>query len=253
MLTDVLHNLGFTDKEAAIYMACIRSGTAAISEIAKRAQLPRSTGYNVLMKLNERGIVKHFSKGNKMLFSALSPNELVDFLKNKKEKVTDQMELLKTYLPQFEALINPNLSLPKVSFHEGIKGVQFIYQDILKKTKAGEETKAWITLSDIDPELKDWLYNKFTPKKVSKKIKSKVILSSPKSSHYRKLDKKHLRETRAIPYGQFPFKVEVDLYGKNRIAIVSFASNDLFGLIIESENIYQTLNSMFSFMWIATK
>ncbi len=249
MLTTVLKSLQFSDKEANIYLALIRTGTTLISDIAKRVKLPRSTTYNILKKMEEQGVVRHVNKANKMYYTAVMPDDLIDVMKNKQEKIGDQITLLKTYLPQLQALINPNIELPKVSFHEGIKGIQEIYLDILKKTEKGGSTKALITLEGIEPQLKDWLYHKFTPKKIKREIQSQVILSSKHIKDYTKLNKKHLRETRFIAHDRFPFHVEIDLYGKNRIAIISFADQELFGLIIESANIYKTLESVFDFMW----
>ena len=249
MLPKVLRSLQFSDKEADIYLTLIRTGTTLISDIAKRVKLPRSTTYNILKKMEDSGIVRHVTKAKKMYYTAVTPDDLIEVMKNKQEKITDQITLLKTYLPQLNALINPNIELPKVSFHEGIQGIQEIYRDILQRSEKGDNTKALITLEGIEPQLKDWLYHKFTPKKIKQGIHSQVILSSTNITDYVKLNKKHLRETRFIPHDRFPFHVEIDLYSKKRIAIVSFADQELFGLIIESTNIYKTLESIFDFMW----
>jgi len=250
MLSNILNNIGLSSKEIAVYIAAIRLGSSPISMIAKRADLPRSTTYNVLRKMEKDGIAKYLKKGNTMYYTVLKPKELIDYLHYRKEKLNDGINLIETYLPQLEKLINPNLKIPKITFFEGLQEVKKIYIDILKETKIGQETKAFINLNTIDPNLRDWLFDKFTKQKIKREIKSKVILSTPSSRKYIKLNKNHLRETRCIDFKDFPFKVEIDLYGENRIAIISFAENELFGLIIESENIFITLNSIFEFMWM---
>ena len=62
-------------------------------------------------------------------------------------------------------------------------------------------------------------------------------------------DEQHLRQTRlykeTIP--QLLFEVEINLYGKSKIGIMSF--KEQIGLIIESKEIFNTLKSIFELNW----
>lgn len=60
-------------------------------------------------------------------------------------------------------------------------------------------------------------------------------------------DEKHLRQTRFVLPKDFPFEVEINLYGKRKIGIMSF--KEQLGLIVESEKIYNTLKSIFEMNW----
>jgi hypothetical protein len=59
-------------------------------------------------------------------------------------------------------------------------------------------------------------------------------------------DKKHLRKTKLINLSNI-FEVEINLYGNDKIAIMSFKEE--FGLIIESKKIYNTLKVIFELQW----
>jgi hypothetical protein len=64
---------------------------------------------------------------------------------------------------------------------------------------------------------------------------------------YKGQDEKSLRRTKLIDPEQFPLSVEINLYGRNKIGIMSFAEQ--VSLIIESDKISATLRSIFLSQW----
>lgn len=65
---------------------------------------------------------------------------------------------------------------------------------------------------------------------------------------YKEDDRKSLRETRFIKTEKGNIlEVEIMLYGKNKISFQSFQES--FGLIIESEKIFDTLKVIFMTQW----
>jgi hypothetical protein len=63
-------------------------------------------------------------------------------------------------------------------------------------------------------------------------------------------DKTHLRQMKLIKSGMFSFSAEINLYSKDRIAIMAHREN--FGLIIESQKIFETLKNIFEIMWLGS-
>lgn len=251
MLESILQSIGLRSREAKLYLAALRTGNAPVSLIAKRAGVSRSTGYNILQRLVKRGMVHRHDRAHVQYYAAISPHEMKDLLERRKEDFSRKISVLKAYLPQFDALFNPQFVLPKMSFFEGIEGIKHVYLDILKK--GDKETFSALSLDNIVPELKDWIFNVFTAKKVKKNIRSKVLVSSKYSKAYRRLDKKHLRESLILPHEKYPFQVEIDLYDENKIAFISFDPSELLGVIIESPRIANTLKSLFNLVWDANR
>lgn len=247
MLEKVLKSLNLSEKEASVYLSSLRLGNSKISVIAKRAGLSRSTTYNILQKLFEKGFVKRADIANSQYFSPVPPSELVHILENKKEILDNKIEMVKAYMPQFEAVTSPQTVVPKVSFFEGPNGIKNIYGDILKK--GDKETFAALSLDNAAPDIKKWMIKSFTPKKVKKNIFSKVIVSSKNSKSYEKLNKKHLRRSLVVSHKKYPFEVEIDVYDGNKTAFISYDESEMMGVIIESSKIANTLKSLFSYIW----
>ncbi|MFA5947535.1 MAG: helix-turn-helix domain-containing protein [Candidatus Gracilibacteria bacterium] len=254
MLVNVLKSLGLSSMEANVYMAALRTGQAKTSAISARAGLSRSTGYNVLNSLYRKGLVSRSDKAKVQYFSPVPPKDLVDFLKKNEEELRAKAEMVKTYLPQFEAVYNRQNNMPKVQFFDGVSGIKQVYMDILKSGQ--KETFAalsWGDVSDVSLDVKDWVQNVFTKKKIKKGMFSKVLVSSKNPKSYTKLDKKHLRQSLVIPHEKYPFAVEIDVYDENKTAFISFDESEMMGVIIESPKIASTLKSLFKLVWDKSK
>jgi len=57
-----------------------------------------------------------------------------------------------------------------------------------------------------------------------------------------------LRQSRLISTDIFKLKIEITIYGNNKVNIVSF--QEKFALIIESSDIHDSLKSIFETMWV---
>ena len=62
MLEQDLKNLGLSEKEAIIYLASLELGPSTIQEISKKAQIKRSSTYDMIRFLMERGLMSEFTK-----------------------------------------------------------------------------------------------------------------------------------------------------------------------------------------------
>ncbi|MFA5792420.1 MAG: helix-turn-helix domain-containing protein [Candidatus Gracilibacteria bacterium] len=247
MLTEILTDLGLSPKEATVYISTLRTGTTGISTIAKHAMMSRSTTYNLLHSLRIKGFVHLTKRTNMQYFSPIKPHEIIDILNTKKDDIHGKINLMESVLPQFEAIANPLTKAPKVSLYEGIDGIKQVYEDILKcKNK---ETFAAVSLANISPRIKKWLISSFTSRKIKRKIKSTMLIGSKHADSYKKLDAKHLRKTRTIPSGKYPFEVEIDVYDKDKTAFISFDENELIGVIIESQKIATSVKSLLKIAW----
>ena len=79
-----------------------------------------------------------------------------------------------------------------------------------------------------------------------------MVENLPFSKKYQEKDEESYRETKIIPYKNVPLDAEISLYGKNKIAIISF-TDELVGFSIENQAMYNTLLSVFKIVWNTVK
>jgi len=94
----------------------------------------------------------------------------------------------------------------------------------------------------------DFFYDYYIPKRKEKKIWARAIL--PDTEEMRKMsthDVEHLRRSRFMPKEKFFSSIEFDIYGKNKVAFISYEEE--VALIVESQKINDSLKSLFEYIW----
>lgn len=232
-------NLGLTENEAKTYLAALELGESTIVGLAKKSGVKRTTTYLAVESLKEKGFLHTTKKKKKIFFYAEDPRML-------QEKAEERKKAIDKMIPQLLSIANAINNKPKIVFYEGIEGIKDVYRDNLKYP--GKELLAWVSQEAINAFDSKFLNEYYLPKRIEKKIWVRAIAaSSPIMEKYKNLDEKSLRKTKLINQDSFPFIVEINLYGNNKIGIMSF--KEKFGLIIESQQIFTTLKSIFEFSW----
>lgn len=246
MLEEKLQNIGLTDKEAKVYLKILELGEASVQDIAKHAKVNRITTHVAIEKLQKEGLVKEVQKGKRRRIIAEMPQRLIDRLLDKKTAINRQASELTKLLPELESMYNYSEVKPKIRFFEGFDGLQRIYQDTLD---TGEEILAFTAYHRADKQLAKWLDEYYIPERVKRNIFAKVIApSSDFAENYQGVDTKHKRQTALISAQDYPMSIEVNIYG-SKIAIMSFTSAEMMGVIIESQEVATTFALIFKLAW----
>lgn len=77
-MTERLMELGFTEYEARTYIALLETNPVTAYEAAKKAGIPTSKIYEVLDRLEAKGIVQAFEDGERRKFVPLDPGQFLD-------------------------------------------------------------------------------------------------------------------------------------------------------------------------------
>jgi sugar-specific transcriptional regulator TrmB len=236
-----LEKLGLDNKEASVYLALLELGEGNIQQIAKKSGVKRTTVYDIIESLKKKRLLSSARKKKKELFYAENPKRLEDELEEKKHT-------LRQILPELLSITNSLDKKPKVRFYEGIEGIKEVYKDALNYPD--QELLAWVSEEAIIFFDEKFLNEYYLPKRLEKKIWVRAIaVDNVYMQKYKGLDEKSLRKTKLVSAEQFPLKVEINLYAKNKITFMSFSEK--IGLIIESQKIYTTLKSIFEMNWQA--
>jgi sugar-specific transcriptional regulator TrmB len=93
-IQESLKELGFKNKETAVYIALTQLGESTAAKIAKKADLRRTTAISILKKLEENGyLTTHIYRG-KTYYWIESPKTIASVLENKTEIANQLNELL---------------------------------------------------------------------------------------------------------------------------------------------------------------
>ncbi|MBI2409875.1 hypothetical protein HYV30_02425 [Candidatus Kaiserbacteria bacterium] len=235
-----LKGTGLDDKEAAAYLALLELGEAHMGQLVKKSKLKRTTLYDTVESLKRSGLVSTAKRQKKIIYIAEDPRKIVELLDEKKSSI-------EKILPELLSITNTLKKKPRIRYFEGIEGIKDVYKDTLRFPD--QKMQTWVSEEMIHKFDQKFLDEYYVPKRLEKKIWVEAIAPDlPIIRDYKGIDNKSLRTTKLIDPEQFPLLVEVNLYGPDRIGIMSF--QDQLGLIIESAGIARTLKSIFALQWM---
>ncbi|MFA6306578.1 MAG: helix-turn-helix domain-containing protein [Patescibacteria group bacterium] len=239
-INQALKQFDLNDKEIQVYLAMLELGQAGVQEIAIKANIKRTTAYDILTSLISQGLIGQTQKGKKRLFYAEEPEKLYKLLEEKREKLNDILPILKS-------LYNTAGSKPKIRYYEGAEGLKNVYRDTL----AYQGEMIGFVTGNIIQHLGQDFANEYKERRKKALITVRVIgPDTDEIVDYKTTDKEDIKQTRLVPQKKFPFSIEMNVYG-NKIALMSF--REQMGIIIESNEISTNLKLLFELAWQGAK
>lgn len=237
MHTQDLIRLGFSEKEATVYMALVQFGASPASTLARRTTIKRTSMYDVLNSLLEKNLIRTFTQGTHTYFVIDDINKLT---LHEKQRLSLAESLVKNLKETHN--LNPGI---QVHHYKGIEGYRGMYEHILEICP--KEVFGWINLDHfltaIDPEReKQW-----TKERTKKNIHARLLMQdSPLAQAFVKDDPKYHRETRLIS-SQFPFKTSCILYEDT----INFFDtiDEVSGIRIHNRELFNMEHQAFEMNW----
>lgn len=245
MLENNLKSLGFGPKESQVYLSILSLGQAKAGQIAKTADINRTTVYDILSLLMQKGLINKFSKGSQTYFAALDPSRLLTYvdreIEETTEKLTKQRAEIEKLLPEIKSLQHKT-EQPKVQFFEGEKGMREAYEDTLT---ADDGILAYANVKTMHEGLPN-----FFPTYYIRRAKSQIFLRAIMPQNKQSLeraqrDQEEMRDSRFLTQDQ-TFTPEMNIYN-NKVLIASW--KEKMAVIIESKELADLQRVIFHQLW----
>lgn len=233
-----LIRFGVPEKEARVYLALMELGPSSVSEVAKRAKVPRTNTYHLLNSLISRGLVSFHDRTSKMIFVAEDPQRLAQMLKSQSEEYARYYEEVQSLMPEFRSFYHQDDAKLHVKFFEGTEGLVSVYEDTL--------TAKTEILGYASVEYQHNFFPGYFPAYYTRRTKLGIsvrcfLADSVESRRIKSLDKAQLRKTYLVPQ-KFSISPEINIYD-NKVAILSL--KEKFGAIIESKEVAEAFRNAF--------
>ncbi len=231
----LLEKFGLTQKETALYLAVVELGSASVQRIATKAGIVRSTAYEVLESLREKGLVTTFLKKKTRYYNAEDPAQIVRWAESR-------VVALKEALPELNILTGRSRQRPSVRFYEGKEGLQIVLREILDEAR---ELIGFASVDDVFREVDQ--FEHFVAERIKRKISLRVILrASPRADERKRLGREQLRDVKIVPAHHVYHGL---LYiWKNKVAFFSFM-RDYVVVVIESSETAELQRALFNNLW----
>jgi len=239
-IKQTLKELGLEDGEVALYLASLKLGEAGMSELAREAQIKRTSAYVIFQALEKKGLMGSFKMRSGLKFVATPPHILVS-------KTQKELDDLKNILPQLNSLSQKPDQKPQITYYEGREGYFIACEDSLKTPNS--TVRHIGSISEIHKVVgEDWDLNYYIPSRLKKHISFKALYfksQMPQSF----LNANHaaiLREVKYLPENHL-YNSSKLIFG-NKVAIFS-SKKELVTVIIESAEIAAAEIQLFDTIW----
>jgi len=239
-----LQSVGFTNKQAKVYVAALFLGPSAVQKIAEQAEVNRATAYVILDELANMGLVSESTQGKKTFFVAEPPSAIGRYLDVQSKALVSKKDELKSLLPGLNEMSRStdDADVPVVRFYKGKQGITQTNAESRRLSKPGDEIYGILNVDEIEAIFPGHISENATVR-MKKKLSSKVLYYS--SIKTLDSNSKILRKTKRI---KKPVAADITLY-PTRATLVTYADDKSTGIVIDNKQIVETLRVVFEMAW----
>ena len=229
-IVKALQKTGLSRNEAKVYAALIALGSSKAGKISKNAEIDRTSTYNSLKLLLEKGLASYVVIGKIKWFQPTHPSRLWGLMKEKEEAM---QEILPSLLAEYQQKkLEENVRLFK-----GLRGVQTVLQDILHEGQTNFMFGSEGQLEQYMPHFAHRFVQELRRKRIT--VKSLVRMGRKDVSSRHACIKRVPKNVQS--------NVVTNIYG-NKIAIIIWSKTPE-AILIENKTAAEAYRSYFNFMW----
>ncbi|MDD4990017.1 MAG: helix-turn-helix domain-containing protein [Candidatus Pacebacteria bacterium] len=238
---EALKNIGLSEKEITIYLACLELGASTTIQISQKTDFKRTTAYSIIESLLKKSFLSKFEDKRGQKFSAEPPEKLVNSLQQKEKQLLEA-------IPNLLAISKAESNIrPEVKFYQGKEGLKAVYEDTLAYCQKGDEILTCVSVNDFYNVLSDYAQS-YLQRRITKGINMRAIThDTEKAKEHRANDKAELRQTKLLSKNTIQVSIEKNIY-KDKVALMNFRGFQ-FGIIIKSPQIAKSEKAMFDLLW----
>jgi sugar-specific transcriptional regulator TrmB len=244
MYKKVFEQAGLSKEQADIYKILLEKGASTAKTVSLSSGIKRGLAYKTLEKLEILGLItKEEEKGSVAKFYPSHPKNLEKIIQNKKNDLDQSSNILESILPELVSNYNLSIGKPNVQSFEGLKGLNHLYQDILKTKKDIKIIRSAKDVEDKEVESK-------ILEQIDNQVKAGINVdligpTNPKATLSN--DIKNNVTRRSFDPKNFTLPAQIIIYG-DKVGITAF-DESMITTIVDSPAIKQTMESIFSLLW----
>lgn len=249
-MVSLLEKLGLSRNEVKCYLASLALGRAAVSEIAKAADINRANAYGAIKALSGRGLLEQEVTPRGRRIRAAPLEALKGFALDYQKRATKLRWRVEDLIPALTALVSRGGEQAKLLMFEGTETIFTMLERTLRVPAGSELLEMCLFVNEDVVARIDYSKNVYIPQRIQNKCFKKLLcLKNDRHLGLVRHDKDELRETRFIPqaYEKGVDMCNVNIYG-DEVSLYWHAKEPT-GVIVQSKRIADVMRSLFKMAW----
>ena len=138
MKAEILQEIGLTESESKVYLALLELGDSTRSPIVNKAGIAGSKVYDILEKLQDKGLVAIYTENKVKHFKPTNPKQIMHYLQDKKDKIAEAEKQVESILPSLLKTFSSLKEEQEVELLTGLKGLEILFREQVDILKEGE-------------------------------------------------------------------------------------------------------------------
>jgi len=248
MINQTLQQIGLTQGEIKVYLALLELGSSSIGIIIKKSGISGSKTYEVLDRLANKGLISSITKNNIKYFEASSPERILDYLKDKQNKIKQEEIEIQKIIPDL-ILKQKSVKKTEAKIFTGWEGIKTANEDIIQTLKKGEE---WLSMGLTEqPESWEIYFTKKQKIRAQKGIIHKHLLNEKYKSLYEQRKKLPHTQFRFLPK-ELEMPTSTEIYS-NKVIIFILLKENPIAIMIENKQVAESFRKYFNLLWNQAK
>jgi len=240
-----LVGIGLTEGESKVYLSLLRIGSATIGSIIKEAQVSNSKIYDILDRLNKKGLVGISIINNVKHFEAKNPSMIKDLILKKENDINK----IKSELPKLQEMYEYAEPVQEAEILQGVNGIKTFTEMILTKLEKGDTFYILGAPKEAN-ELVGAYFQEWHERRAKKGVHCKILFNDEAKEQAMKRTKTPLTEVKILPRNiKTPALIDI---GKGYVATLLFGDRPLC-IIVKNKKIYESYLSYFELLWKTAK
>lgn len=251
-IIDNLKKLDLSEKEIQVYLTLLEKGNLTASEISRFSLLNRTTVYDNIKTLLQKGLVFSFIKNDTKYFTAAEPNKILEILDNELAQKNEAKKDLLNILPALNTLYQTKTQKTKIQIAESNAGLKELYLGMYKSYNYPEESMefaSWYKHTDVVPiDLRKELQDLRLKRKIWVK---QVVVENEYTKNWDDPDaaQARLKKIRLIPDNwHCNYWANYEIIG-DKMIILNLDGKIVQGILIENHALVAMMKIMFEALW----
>lgn len=246
---EILEKIGLTEGESKVYLALLKIGISTIGNIIKEAKVSNSKIYDILDRLNKKGLVGTSLKNNIKHFEAKDPLKVKELINLREIEIRENKNDIEKILPDLQQMYKNSESIQEAEILQGIQGIKTFTEMILSKLNSGDT----FYILGIPKESTDALgpyFQEWHERRAKKKVYCKMLFNREAIERAEIRKKTPYTEVRFLPRGIItPALVDI---GKDYVATLIFGDRPLC-FVIKNKRVADSYLKYFELLWKIAK
>ena len=242
-----MEEIGLTRSEGLVYLALAELGPSSTGKIIEKSGVASSKIYEILNKLELKGLVSHVIKTGVKEFGAAPPERIIDYLNEKEREIKKEKQKAERFVSMLKTKIIMSKGIQEATIYRGLKGLRTVFYDCLNNMKTGDE---WCAMSvpARSPEVNRF-FIRWGKARAKKGVKFKMMVNEQaKNDPANVPENMLLSEIRVMPeYIIAPAAVNIC---NDRVVIFPAESGeDPLLIMIKSKSVADSFRVQFDLLW----